>query len=194
MNTGLFKVFVVLSAAIFLLMTENESFAARGGGGRDGGGGGGRGGGGGHAVSRSSGGGAGDGWVEWEEGDARAGVGPRYRAEAMAAADPGRYPDLIVIEQAVWLRTRMWLVAISTGPKRLPKFNLVRKVRGPLCPSVAQGKKPGTGAGGNKGFPDIADKTGSGQLAGKAQGAKGGQLAGKVQGPQGGQLAGKVQA
>ena len=67
------------------------------------------------------------------------------------------------------------------------------KGTGTGLPSVAQGKKPGTGAGGNKGFPDLAGKTGGGQLAGKAQGAKGGQLAGKAQGAQGGQLAGKVQ-
>ena len=60
-------------------------------------------------------------------------------------------------------------------------------------PSVAQGKRPGAGAGGNKSFPDLAAKTGRGQVANKVQGAKGGQLAGKVQGAQGGQLAGKLQ-
>ena len=76
------------------------------------------------------------------------------------------------------------------------------KGTGTGLPSVAQGKKPGTGAGGNKDFSNLAGKTGGGQLADKAQGAKGGQLAGKVQGGQmadkvqgakGGQLAGKVQ-
>ena len=41
-----------------------------------------------------------------------------------------------------------------------------------------------TAAGGNKGFPDIADKADGGQLARKAQGANGSQLPGKV----GGQL------
>jgi hypothetical protein len=61
-------------------------------------------------------------------------------------------------------------------------------------PSVAQGKKPGAGAGGNKSFPDLGGKTGGGQLADKVQGAKGGQLAGKVQGAQGGQLADIVQS
>ena len=49
--------------------------------------------------------------------------------------------------------------------------------------------EPGTGGAGNKGFPDVAGKTGTGQLAGKSQRAKGGQFPGKTQGAQGGQLA-----
>jgi hypothetical protein len=73
------------------------------------------------------------------------------------------------------------------------KYKSLPKGTGTGLPSVAQGKKPGAGAGGNKGFPDLAGKTGGGQVAGKVQGAKGGQLAGKVQGAQGGQLAGKLQ-
>jgi hypothetical protein len=67
------------------------------------------------------------------------------------------------------------------------------KGSGSGLPSVAKGNRPGAGAGGNKEFPNIADKTGGGQLAGKGQGARGGQLAGKVQGGQGGQFAGKIQ-
>jgi hypothetical protein len=51
------------------------------------------------------------------------------------------------------------------------------------------------------GFPDVAGKAGTGQLAGKVQGAKGGnlragrggQLSGKLQGAQGGQIANKMQ-
>src|SRR4029077_12450058 len=64
------------------------------------------------------------------------------------------------------------------------------KGSGSGLPSVAQRNRPGAGAGGNKGFPNIADKTGGGQLAGKGQGARGGQLAGKGQGAQGGRLQG----
>jgi hypothetical protein len=75
------------------------------------------------------------------------------------------------------------------------------KGSGSALPSVAQGKKPGSGAGSKKSFPDVANKTGSGQLAGKVQGAKGGklqatqgrQLSSKLQGAHGGQLAGKMQ-
>ena len=52
--------------------------------------------------------------------------------------------------------------------------------------------EPGTGGGGKKGFPDVAVKTGTGQLAWKSQGAMGGQFPGKTQGAQGGQLAGKI--
>jgi hypothetical protein len=73
------------------------------------------------------------------------------------------------------------------------KIKSSSKGTGTGLPSVAQGKRPGAGAGGNKSFPDLAAKTGRGQVANKVQGAKGGQLAGKVQGAQGGQLAGKLQ-
>jgi hypothetical protein len=75
------------------------------------------------------------------------------------------------------------------------KTQFVRAAQGrlrpePALPSVAQGNRPGAGAGANKGFPNIADKTGGGQLAGKVQGAQGGQLAGKIQGSQLGAVAG----
>jgi hypothetical protein len=79
--------------------------------------------------------------------------------------------------------------------KSQSKYKSLPKGTGTGLPSVAQGKKPGAGAGGNKGFPDLAGKTGGGQVAGKVQGAKakGGQLSGKVQGAQGGQFARKLQ-
>jgi hypothetical protein len=98
MKPVLFRILVILSAGIFLPGTENETFPARGGG---------RGG-----VEDAEGvedtpsaAEAEAGWVEWEEGGA-AQAGPRYRAEALAAADPGRYPARTTIEQEVWLRTR----------------------------------------------------------------------------------------
>ena len=192
MNTGLFKVFVVLSAAIFLLMIENESFAARGGGGRAGGGGGGRGGGGGHAVSRGGGGGGGraggmggggraSGSRPAVSGGGYGGGGSRTVSRPDSSRAGGLAPNKNVAGGNI------------NRSQAASKVQSRPKGSGSALPSVAQGKKPGTGAGGNKSFPDIADKTGRGQLAGKAQGAKGGQLAGKVQGPQGGQLAGKVQ-
>src|SRR5262249_22165169 len=45
--------------------------------------------------------------------------------------------------------------------------------------------EPGTGGSGNKGFPDVAVRTGTGRLAWKSQGAKGGQFPGKTQSAQG---------
>ena len=49
------------------------------------------------------------------------------------------------------------------------------------------------GAGGNKGFPDLAGKTSGRQVAGQFQGAQRGQPAGKLQGAQGGQVASRLQ-
>jgi hypothetical protein len=66
------------------------------------------------------------------------------------------------------------------------KFQNRSKGSASALPSVAQGKRAGSGMAGNKGFPDVSAKAGTGQLAGKVQGSKGG----KLQGAQGGQFGG----
>ncbi len=84
------------------------------------------------------------------------------------------------------------LVPKSGGESKINRSQIASKAQshpkgsGTALPSIAQGKKPGAGAGGNKSFPDLAGKTGGGKLAGKAQGAQGGKLQG------GGQIAGRL--
>jgi hypothetical protein len=184
-------------AGVFFLVSESVSLAAHGGGGRHGGGGGGRaasrggGGGGGHAVSRGGGGGrvggmGGGGRSAHASrpsvsGGGYGGGGSRVASRPSSSHAGGMVPRKNISGGNI---NRSQAAAKIKSPS---------KGTGTGLPSVAQGKKPGTGTGGNKSFPDLAGKTGGGQLADKVQGAKGGQLAGKVQGAQGGQLAGKVQ-
>ena len=177
----------------------------RGGGGGGGGhavsrgGGGGRDGGGGHAVSRGGGGGgSGRHAVSRGGGGGRvAGMAGGGRAANRPSVSGGGFGGG---GSRTVSRPKSNSAGILAPNKNVAGGNINRsqaaskvqsrpKGSGSALPSFAQGKKPGTGARGNKSLPDIADKTGSGQLAGKAQGAKGG----KLQGAQGGQLAGKIQ-
>ena len=188
MNSASFRIIAYLASA-FLLLSECESLAARGGGG----GGGRGGGGGGHAVSRGGGGGGGRvGGV---------GGGGRSAGASRPAVSGGGYGGggSKVASRPSSSRAGGLVPNKNVGGGNINKSQAASKITsspkgtGTSLPSVAQGKKPGAGARGNKGFPDLAGKTGGSQVAGKVQGAKGGQLAGKVQGAQGSQLAGKVQ-
>jgi hypothetical protein len=186
MKSASFRMLACLAGA-FLLVSESGSLAAHGGGGRHGGGGGGR------AVSR--GGGGGGGRVGGIGGGGRSahasrpsvsGGGYGGGGSRVASRPSGSHAGGMVPRKSV-----------SGGninrSQAASKIKSPSKGTGTGLPSVAQGKKPGAGTGGNKSFPDLAGKTGGGQLADKVQGAKGGQLAGKVKGAQGGQLAGKMQ-
>ena len=201
MNLASFRLLACLLSA-FLLFTESESLAARGGGGGRGGRGGGHaggrggGGGGGHAASRGGGGGAGR--------VGGMGGGGRSAAASRPAVSGGGYGGgggraSKVASRPSSSRAGGLVPDKNVGGGNIKKSQAASKIKsspkgtGTGLPSVAQAKKPGTGTGGKKGFPDVAGKTGSGQVAGKMQGAKGSQLAGKVQGGQGGQLASKVQ-
>ena len=103
-------------------------------------------------------------------------AGLRCREEAIAVGEArlGTCRDPAATARVVWLRTRMSPAETSTDPKL--QIQSRPKGSGAALPSVAQGNRPGTGAGGNRGFPNVADKTGGGQLAGRAQGARGGQF------------------
>ena len=191
MNLTSFRLLAYLLSG-FLLFSESEALAARGGGGGRGGGGRG-GGGGGHAASRGGGGGAGR--------VGGMGGGGRSAGTSRPAVSGGGFGGggSKVASRPSSSRAGGLVPNKNVGGGNINKSQAASKIQsspkgtGSGLPSVAQGKKPGAGAGGNKGFPDLAGKTGSGQVAGKVQGAKGGQLAGKVQGAQGGQLASKVQ-
>jgi hypothetical protein len=185
MNSASFRIIATLASAL-LLLSEFESLAARGGGGRGGGGGG-------RAVSRGGGGGSGraggmggggrsaGGSRPAVSGGGYGGGGSRVASRPSSSRSGGLVPNKNVAGGN--LNKSQAAGKIKSSPKGT----------GTGLPSVAQRKKSGTGAAGNKGFPDLAGKTGSGQVRGKAQGSKGGQLAGKVQGAQGGQLASKRQ-
>src|SRR5277367_3354117 len=196
MKSASFRMLACL-AGIFLLVSESESLAAHGGGGRHGGGGGGghaagRGGGGGHAVSRGGGGGGRAGGM---------GGGGRSAHASRPSVSGGGYGGggSRVASRPSSSRAGGMVPKKNVSGGNINRSQAASKVKSPSrgtgtgLPSVAQGKKPGAVTGGNKSFPDLAGKTGGGQLADKVQGAKGGQLAGKVQGAQGGQLANKIQ-
>jgi hypothetical protein len=184
MNSAAFRVLACLVSA-FLLLSESASLEARGGG--RGGGGGGR------AVSRGGGGGAGR--------VGGMGGGGRAAGVSRPAVSGGGYGGggSRVASRPSSSRSGGLVPNKNVGGGNINRSQAASKVQsrpkgtGTGLPSVAQGKKPGAGAGGNKGFPDLAGKTSGGQVSGQVQGAKGGQLAGKVQGAQGGQLAGKLQ-
>ena len=186
-------------ASAFFLVSESESLAAHGGGGRHGGGGGGGhaaarggGGGGGHAVSRGGGGGGRVGGM---------GGGGRSAHTSRPSVSGGGYGGggSKIASRPSSSHAGGMVPRKNVSGGNINRSQAASKIKSPSkgtgtgLPSVAQGKKPGAGIGGNKSFPDLTGKTGGGQLANKVQGAKGGQLAGKVQGAQGGQLAGKVQ-
>ena len=194
MKRVLFRI-LVLGAGALVLLAQTESFAARGGGGRGGGGRGG-GGGGGRTVSRGGGGGAsrgggmggggrGGGYSSRPSvsgGGYRAGGGQSRNVSRPSSNRQGGLAPNKNVAGGNINRSQ-----VSSKVQSRPKGS------GSALPSVAQKNRPGAGVGANKGFPNIADKTGGGQLAGKAQGARGGQVAGKAQGARGSQLAGKVQ-
>jgi hypothetical protein len=195
MNLASFRILALLMST-FLVLSESESLAARGGGKGGGGGGhgGGRGGGGGGGRAASRGGGGGGSRVGGMGGGGRSaganrpavsgggygGGGSKVASRPSSSRAGGMVPNKNVSSGNINKSQAASKIQTSKGT-------------GMGLPSVAQGKKPGTGVGGNKGFPEVAGKTGGGQVAGKVQGAKGGQLAGKAQGANGGQLAGKVQ-
>jgi hypothetical protein len=185
MNSASFRIIAYLASAL-LLLSEFESLAARGGGGRGGGGGGraasrGGGGGSGRAGGMGGGGRSAGGSRPAVSGGGYGGGGSRVASRPSSSRSGGMVPKTNVSGGNI--NRSQAAAKIKSSPKGT----------GTGLPSVAQRNKSGAGAAGNKGFPDLAGKTGGGQVASKAQGAKGGQLAGKVQGAQGGQLAGKVQ-
>ena len=117
--------------------------------------------------------------VEWVEADGEVDYQPAFGVAWWLwrwRRDQGTSLGRAATGQLVWLRTRMSLAETSTDPKLLPRSNLVQKAPGPPCLRWLREIAPGTGAGANKGFPNVADKTGGGQLAGRAQGARAGQL------------------
>jgi len=175
MKRVLFRILVLGLGPLFLI-AQTESLAARGGGGRGGGGGG--------RAGGMGGGGRGGGYSR--PSVSRGGYGggggqARNVSRPSGSRAGGMAPNRNVAGGNI------------NRSQASSKIQSRPKGSGSGLPSVAQGNRPGAGSGGNKGFPNIADKTGGGQLAGKGQGAGGGQLAEKVQGGQGGQLAGKVQ-
>ena len=127
------------------------------------------------------------GWEEWEE--VAVGAEPaaehRYREEATArvVARARNVSRPSATARVVWLRTRMSQAETSTDPKLLPRSNLVRMALGPPCLRWRREIGPGPARGATKGFLMLRTKLAAGQLAGKAQGARGGQLR-RVQGGQ----------
>jgi hypothetical protein len=193
MKSGSCRMLAYLAGAL-LLVSESESLAAHGGHGGGGGGhAGGRGGGGGHAASRGGGGGGRVGGM---------GGGGRSAQVSRPSVSGGGYGGggSRVASRPSSSHAGGMVPRKNVSGGNFNRSQAASKIKSPSqgtgtgLPSVAQGKKPGAGAGGNKSFPDLAGKTGGGQLADKVQGAKGGQLAGKVQGAQGGQLVDKVQS
>jgi hypothetical protein len=190
MKPVMFRILVLGLGALFLL-AQTEPLAARGG---RGGGGGGRSfsGGGGGRAGGMGGGGRGGGYSRPSvSGGGYGGGGGRARTAQRPSGNRagGLAPNNNVAGGNI-NRSQ-----VSNKIQSRPKGS------GSALPSVAQGNRPGAGAGGNKGFPDVSGgRGGAGKLAGKGQGAGGGQLAGrsqgaggKLQGTQGGQLGGKLQ-
>jgi hypothetical protein len=177
MKSAPFRIVAYLVSAL-LLFSEFDSLAARGG--RSGGGGGHAAsrGGGGHAVSRGGGGGRvggmGGGGRSAQasrpsvSGGGFGGGGSKAASRPNTSRAGGMVPRKNVSGGTI---NRSQAASQIKSPA---------KGTGTGLPSVAQGRKPGTGASGNKGFPDLAGKTGGSQVANKVQGGKGGQLAGKV--------------
>ncbi|HEX4200179.1 MAG TPA: hypothetical protein VHY59_01570, partial [Chthoniobacterales bacterium] len=156
MKPVLFKI-LVLSAGVFLLLIEPGSVAARGGGGGGGGRVGGMGGG--RAASRTS-----------VSGGGLGGGGSRMASRPNSRSAGGLGSNKKVAEGNIH-RSRA-ASRVQSDPKAF----------GSALRSIAQGIKPGTSTGGNKSFRDIADKTGNGQLAGKAVRGVGGELGHRLEG------------
>jgi hypothetical protein len=191
MKRVLFRI-LVLGLGALMLLAQTESFAARGGGGRGGGGGGGR------AVSRGGGGGysraGGMGGGGRGGGSSRPSVSRGGYGGGGSRAGQTRNVSRSSGNRAGGMAPNRNITGGNINRSQASsKIQSRPKGSGSGLPSVAQGNKPGAGARGNKGFPNIADKTGGGQLAGRGQGAGGGQLAGRGQGAGGGQLAGRGQ-
>src|SRR5271155_3976829 len=175
MKSASFRMLACLAGA-FLLVSESESLAAHGGGRHGGGGGGGhaagRGGGGGHAVSRGGGGGGRAGGM---------GGGGRSAQASRPSVSGGGYGGggSRVASRPSSSRAGGMVPKKNVSGGNINRSQAASKVKSPSrgtgtgLPSVAQGKKPGAVTGGNKSFPDLAGKTGGGQLADKVQGAKG---------------------
>jgi hypothetical protein len=169
---ALFRILVLVAGAL-VLFAQTESSAARGGGGRGAGGGGGR------AVSRGGGGGA-------SRVGGMGGGGRRSGSISRSSVSAGGYRAGGGQNRNVSRPNSNRAGGLAPN-KNVTGGNINRseasskiqsrpKGSGSALPSVAQGNRPGTGAGGNRGFPNVADKTGGGQLAGRAQGVRGSQL------------------
>ena len=183
MKRVLFRI-LVLGLGALVLLAQTESFAARGGGGRGGGGA--------EAVVEAAEGArsaavvaeaAAARAVEWEEADAGVDQQPAFGVGRRLSAGGGQTRNVSrpSSNRAGGLAPNKNVAGGNINRSQASsKIQSRPKGSGSALPSVAQGNRPGTGAGGNRGFPNVADKTGGGQLAGKAQGARGGQLAGKV--------------
>jgi hypothetical protein len=179
MKSASFGMLACLVCALVLLW-GTESLAARGGGGR-------RGGGGGHAVSRGGGGGRVGGMAGGGRSSAHA------SRPAVSGGGYGGGGSKVASRSNSGNRTGGMVPKSNVSGGNINRSQAASKINskgtGTGLPSVAQGKRSGAGAGGNKGFPDVGGKTGGDRVADRAQNAKGGQLAGK-----GGQLAGKGQS
>jgi hypothetical protein len=194
MKPAIFRILVLGLGAIFLL-AQTEPLAARGGRG-----GGGRGGGGGRAVSRGGGGGGGRSFSR-PGGMGGGGRGGGYSRPSVSGGGYGggggraRTAQRPSGSRAGGLAPKKNVAGGNINRSQVSnKIQSRPKGSGSALPSVAQGNRPGAGAGANKGFPDVSGgRGGAGQLAGKGQGAGGGKLAGKGQGAGGGQLAGRGQ-
>ena len=96
-------------------------------------------------------------------------AGPRYQEEAMAAVGPKSLRGPVAAAApGAWCPNRNVSGGNINRSQAAAKIKSPTKGTGTGLPSVAQGKKPGAGAGGNKGFPDVAGKPAA---ASRGQGA-----------------------
>jgi hypothetical protein len=172
----LFRILVLVAGAL-VLFAQTESIVARGGGGRGGGGRGG-GGGGGRAVGRGGGGGASR--AGGMGGGGRVG-GPSSRSSVSgggyrAGGGQTRNVSRPSSNRTGGLAPNKNVAGGNINRSQASKIQSRPKGSGSALPSVAQGNRAGTGAGSNRGFPNVADKTGGRQLAGRAEGVRGSQL------------------
>jgi hypothetical protein len=185
MKSASFRILAYLVSALVLL-SQSDSFAAHGGGRRGGGGGG-------HAAGGGGGGGRAGGMAGGGRSSAHAG----RPAVSGGGFDGGG--SKVASGHSGSNRSGGMVPKQNISGGNIHKSQSASRTKSPSkgtgtgLPSVDQGKKPGGGAVGNKGFPDVGAKTGGGRVADRGQGAKGGQLADKVQAGKGGQLAGKGQ-
>jgi hypothetical protein len=166
MKRVLFRI-LVLGLGTIVLLAQTDSFAARGGGGRGGGGGGGR------AVSRGGGGGA-------SRGGGMGGGGRGGGSSSRPSVSGGGQTKNVSrpsSNRAGGLAPNKNVAGGNINRSQVSsKIQSRPKGSGSALPSVAQGNRPGTGAGANRGFPNVADKTGGGQITGRAQGVRGSEL------------------
>jgi hypothetical protein len=179
MKRVLFRI-LVLGLGALVLLAQTESFAARGGGGRGGGGGGGRGGGGGggrgggggggRAVSRGGGGGAGR--VGGMGGGGRGG-GFSSRPSVSGGGYRGGGGQTRNVSRPSSNRAGGLAPNKNVAGGNVNRSQVSSKIQsrpngsGSALPSVAQGNRRGTGAGGTKGSPMLRTKLAAANSRGK---------------------------